>query len=489
VIESGAVPRLVELLTSANPKLQHALAWALCNIASGTSDNTQHVIDHGALPILVQLLSHSNDDDVREMTVWALGNLAGNSPQARDLALKAGTLPVILTVLTESSLKTSLLREATWALSNLCRFKPPPSFHLVSPALPHLARLISWTKDEEVLVNVCCALDDLSNGPNDQVQAVIDAGAVPWVIELLDHPSPEVQMKALRTVGNLVTGNDAQTQYMLDCGRPRMSKIQAAQRRLAFVKSQLRGAPLESVTELLVFDLVELVAGRLEGGSLVLQHFLKLLESHDPAIRKHTCWAVSNITAGNSEQNQEVVDAGLIPPLVQQLSAADLGVKKEAAWAISNATDTATPEQMNYLVDQQCIRPLCDMLASQSSSTINVILRAIENILGAGAACSSDEFARLVEECDGVRKLEALLADDPPVLDADDIGVELSDLQWRAESILESHYYEEERILEQHFGILYEDAGADDYDYDDDDDGDDDDDDDDDDGDDDEDDY
>lgn len=63
------------------------------------------------------------------------------------------------------------------------------------------------------------------------------------------HPAAAVLVPALRTVGNIVTGNDMQTQVIINCG--------------------------------------------------ALQSLLNLLmNNHKKSIKKESCWTISNITAG-----------------------------------------------------------------------------------------------------------------------------------------------------------------------------------------------
>ncbi|PHU20389.1 Importin subunit alpha [Capsicum chinense] len=230
--------------------------------------------------------------------VWGLGNIASDSPKYRDLVLGHGALVSLLTQFNEH-VKLSMLRNATWTLSNFCRGKPQPQFEQTKASLPTLARLIH-SNDEIVLTDTCRALSYLSNGTNDKIQDVSEDGVCPrlvsYYLHLLfvsSHSSLSVLIPTLHTVGNIVIGDNIQTQVMID--------------------------------------------------HHALACLLNLLtQNYKKCIKKLSCLDSSKMSTVREREpfqcDSVMIEAGIIAPLVHLLQNAEFEIKKEAAWAISNST-------------------------------------------------------------------------------------------------------------------------------------------------------
>ena len=147
VIDANLVPTFIALLHHTIPKFQFEAAWCLTNIASGTTDHVTNLIEKDVLSHFIQLLE-SPQIEVVEQVIWGIGNIAGDSPTTRDSVLRSGALDKIAYVLDNAVAGTSFMRNASWALSNLCRGRPQPQYTLVRRAVPTLIKVLVENKME-----------------------------------------------------------------------------------------------------------------------------------------------------------------------------------------------------------------------------------------------------------------------------------------------------------------------------------------------------
>jgi importin subunit alpha-1 len=362
VIDAGVIPRLVDLLKlafavspvvydpdqltsdeqqSLKEKIVFESAWALTNVASGKTEQTNAVVQSDAPALFCQLLEHPNAD-ICEQSIWALGNIAGDGPPHRDLLLSMGLAGKMQALLEREigspTPRMSLIRNATWTVSNLARGKPPARYDsllpllylliliifcfssylippytrrydLLKPLLTTSSKLLQCS-DSDTLSDAGWTLSYLTDSTNPHIFGDLQRlGMLPLMVQHLGYqPSSSllicspvhvyhgcrsrtvsIQAPFLRTVGNLVTGDDADTQAVLDCG----------------------------------------LLGYL--------HYM-LTTSTKANIQKECCWVVSNITAGPVGQVQVVFDANLVSSLIGFLRTGDLRTRREAVWALCNAT-------------------------------------------------------------------------------------------------------------------------------------------------------
>ncbi|CAI9103826.1 OLC1v1002397C1 [Oldenlandia corymbosa var. corymbosa] len=366
-ISRETVRSLVDVLSRDDvTELQFHAALALAIIASGTSDHTKLVMDEGAVPVFIKLLG-SPRDDIRQMAVFALGNIAGDSSSDRDSVLKEKALLPLLEHLNERP-TLPMLRDTAFTLLNFCRGKPGPPFEQVRHALPALQLLVHFS-DEDVLTYACWALSYLSDGTTKEIQAVIEAGVCPRLVDLLAHPSPSVLIPALRTLKNIGRGDDCQRQCIIE------------HRVLPSLRSLL-------------------------------------LRGCDVSITKEACLTVSAITAGDEKQIQALIDAKLIEPLVSLLKDEKSDAKKEAGQAVLDFVSGGTRNGIKLFGLKGFLKPLCDLLSCSDSWIVIVCLNGIETLCtprqmetrGGGL----NFFARLIVESKGYDKIKGLMSHQHP---------------------------------------------------------------------------
>ena len=181
-------------------------------------------------------------------------------------------------------------------------------------------------------------------------------------MELLEHHYPSVQASALRIVGNIATGNEEQIQTLISCGL--VPKLRT-----------LCGHPKKS-------------------------------------IKKESIWTISNLTAGRPIDIQAVIDANIFTLLIQELINQEFDVQKEILWALSNALSGGTDDQIQYLISQGVIQPICDKLRvwDKKATGVGVALTGLESILKIGARSNTlNQLKQRIEDVGGLDLLKTLI--------------------------------------------------------------------------------
>eukprot|EP01017_Pseudomicrothorax_dubius_P048810 TRINITY_DN895_c0_g2_i3.p1 TRINITY_DN895_c0_g2~~TRINITY_DN895_c0_g2_i3.p1 ORF type:complete len:504 (+),score=139.48 TRINITY_DN895_c0_g2_i3:61-1512(+) len=329
IIDANLIPRLLEYMQDdSKPHLQLEAAWVLTNIASGTTIQTQTMVDKGAIPLFIRLFGHKHLK-IAEQAIWALGNMAGDNIEFRDQIIEAGGIDRIIYLYTRIKNQKSV-KNVAWALSNLCRGSPPPNYESVKLAVPVFGKMILDESDSETLSEALWALVNLTDNQDDEkLDDILTIGIIPRLAQLLQHKSLNVVIPTVRVLGHVLSGAKHQTDEVLK------TDAVAQFRRLLSVKRKL--------------------------------------------VKKEVCFCLSNITAGTSDQVSHVVrDEELVKKLLDiALNHEEDEIKREAIWVLANATNHGTEDDIYTLLKNGLYDVYLVLLDSQDIKTVLIVLESL----------------------------------------------------------------------------------------------------------------
>lgn len=244
----------------------------------------------------------------------------------------------------------------------------------------------------------------------------------PDLVRHLAHTQANVVTPMLRTLGNLVSGDDSQTQGTLDDGldgwvdgwvtdvvRPHHHRQTAVidAGALNYMPALLRNSKKNIRC---VRRHASLLDCPLDTNKEPIIPLPPPTNKFNHQNSKETCWLLSNVAAGNAHQVAALVGTqSVLHMVITQMASGEWDVRKEAAWVVSNVATGGAPAHVAKLVECGALRPLCDLLEVGDAKVVEVALDGIEAILRAGEASGLD-FVTMLHEAEGPERLERLQA-------------------------------------------------------------------------------
>ncbi|XP_078435023.1 importin subunit alpha-9 isoform X2 [Wolffia australiana] len=365
-VEAGAVDVLVPCLSFGSPDEQLLeAAWCLTNIAAGGPEQTRSLLP--ALPLLIAHLGEKSLVPVAEQCAWALGNVCGEGDDLRDILFSQGALLPLARMLMSD--KGSTARTAAWALSN---FIKGPS-HKVATELVRVDGVVDAisrhlkTVDDDLATEVAWVIVYLTALSPVATSLLAKTNVVHLLVKKLqESESLQLLIPVLRSLGNLVAGENYTTNSVLVPGRDITVQFLSA--------------------------------------------LVKCLRTEHRVLKKEAAWVLSNTAAGSMAHKQLIFSSEAAPLLIHLLLNSPFDLKKEAAYMLGNLC--VAPEGLQgsiirphlaALVDHGCVPGFISLVRSPDIEAARLGLQFLEMVM---RGLPNMEGPKIVEREDGIDAME-----------------------------------------------------------------------------------
>ncbi|CAL9046409.1 U-box domain-containing protein 12-like isoform X1 [Musa acuminata AAA Group] len=211
IAEAGAIPILVQLLSSPDPRTQEHAVTALLNL-SINEDNKGLIVKAKAIPKIVEVLE-SESMEARENAAAALFSLSVVD-QNKVLIGEAGAIPALINLLCHGSPRGK--KDAATAIFNLCIFKGNKVIAVKAGIVVYLIRML--VDPSGGMVDEALAILAILASSQEGKTAITHSNPIPLMVKLMKTGSARVRENAAALLFSLCGGDEQQLRAAVESG-------------------------------------------------------------------------------------------------------------------------------------------------------------------------------------------------------------------------------------------------------------------------------
>ncbi|XP_047970418.1 U-box domain-containing protein 13-like [Salvia hispanica] len=206
IAEAGAIPLLVQLLSTPDSRTQEHAVTALLNL-SIFEDNKGSIISSGAVPGIVHVLKKGSME-ARENAAATLFSLSVIDENKVTIGA-SGAIPPLVALLSEGTQRGK--KDAATALFNLCIYQGNKGKAVRARVIPTLMRLL--TEPQGTMVDEALAILAILSSHPEGKSAIGAAEAVPVLVDVIGNGSPRNKENSAAVLVHLCSGDQ---QYLAE---------------------------------------------------------------------------------------------------------------------------------------------------------------------------------------------------------------------------------------------------------------------------------
>ena len=322
-------------------------------------DNRQQLVNAGAIPVLVQLLS-SPDVDVQYYCTTALSNIAVDAGNRKRLAQNETRLVQSLVTLMDSS-SPKVQCQAALALRNLASDEKYQLEIVKAKGLEPLLRLLESAYLPLILSAVAC-IRNISIHPQNE-SPIIEAGFLKPLVDLLGSTdNEEIQCHAISTLRNLAASSDRNKKLVLEAGAVQKCKQLVLDVPLSVQSEMTAAIAVLALSDDLKKDLLELG---------VFDVLIPLTDSESVEVQGNSAAAVGNLSSKVGEygvfvKNWEEPNGGIRGYLHRFLESGDPTFQHIAIWTLLQLLESEDAKLRNLVVQANDVTQMIQSISEKN---------------------------------------------------------------------------------------------------------------------------